>query len=31
MKVSNKSELQQIAFNHKSAIDFREFINLYKK
>ena len=27
----NKRELQQIAFNHSSNIDFQEFMNLYKK
>ena len=31
MKVSNKRELQQIAFNHSSDIDFQDFMNLYKK
>ena len=31
MKNSNKQELQQIAFNHSSDIDFRNFMNLYKK
>ena len=31
MKVPNKQELQQIAFNHSSDIDFKDFINLYKK
>ena len=31
MKVSNKRELQQIAFNHLSDIDFQNFMNLYKK
>ena len=30
MKTSNKRELQQIAFNHSSDIEFRIFINLYK-
>ena len=30
MKIPNKQELQQIAFNHSSDIDFQEFINLYK-
>ena len=30
MKISNKQELQQIAFNHSSDIDFRDFMNLYK-
>ena len=29
MKIPNKQELQQIAFNHSS--DFKDFINLYKK
>ena len=27
---SNPEELQQIAFNHSSAIDFKDFMNLYK-
>ena len=27
----NKQELQQIAFNHSSDIDFKDFMNLYKK
>ena len=31
MKFPNKKELQQIAFNHLSDIDFQEFMNLYKK
>ena len=31
MKIPNKQELQQIAFNHSSDIDFRDFINIYKK
>ena len=31
MKLSNKRELQQIAFNHSSDIDFRDFRNTYKK
>ena len=31
MKVPNKRELQQIAFNHSSDIDFQDFMNLYKK
>ena len=31
MKIPNKQELQQIAFNHSSDIDFQEFMNLYKK
>ena len=31
MKIPNKKELQQIAFNHLSDIAFQDFINLYKK
>ena len=31
MKIPNKQELQQIAFNHSSDIDFKDFMNLYKK
>ena len=31
MKISNKRELQQIAFIHSSDIDFQDFVNLYKK
>ena len=31
MKIPNKRELQQIAFNHSSDIDFQESMNLYKK
>ena len=31
MKIPNKRELQQFAFNHLSDIDFQEFRNLYKK
>ena len=31
MKVPNKQERQQIAFNRSSDIDFEDFINLYKK
>ena len=30
MKVPNKRELQQIAFNHSSDIDFQDFMNFYK-
>ena len=29
MKIPNKKELQQIAFNHSSDIDFKDFMNLY--
>ena len=31
MKIPNKQELHQIAFNHSSDIDFGDFMNLYKK
>ena len=31
MKIPNKRELQQIALNHSSDIDFKNFINIYKK
>ena len=31
MKIPNKQELQQTAFNHSSNIDFQDFMNLYKK
>ena len=31
MKIANKRELQQIAFNHSSDIHFKNFMNLYKK
>ena len=30
MKILNKRELQQIAFNHSSDIDFKDFMNPYK-
>ena len=30
MKISNKRELQKIAFNHSSDIDFQDFMNLRK-
>ena len=30
IKILNKQELQQIAINHSSGIDFRDFMNLYK-
>ena len=30
IKIPNKQELQQIAFNHLSDFDFKEFMNLYK-
>ena len=31
MKIPNKRELQQIAFNNSSDINFKDFMNLYKK
>ena len=31
MKIPNKRELQQIALNHSSDIDFNDFMNIYKK
>ena len=31
MKISNKRELQQIALNHSSDIDFKDFMQIYKK
>ena len=31
MKIPNKRELQQIAFNYSSDIDPQDFMNLYKK
>ena len=31
MKIPNKRELKQIAFNHSSNIDFQGFMNLHKK
>ena len=31
MKIPNKQELKQIAFNHLSDIDFKNVMNLYKK
>ena len=31
IKIPNKRELQQIALNHSSDIDFNNFIKIYKK
>ena len=31
MKIPNKRELQQIAVNHASDSDFKDFMNIYKK
>ena len=30
MKIPNKREIKQIAYNHSSVIDFEHFMNLYK-
>ena len=31
MKIPNKRELQQIASNHLSDIDFKDFVKLYRE
>ena len=31
MKIPNKKDLRQIALNHSSDIDFKDFIKVYKK
>ena len=31
MQIPNKRELQQIALNHSSDINFKDFMNIYKK
>ena len=31
MKITNKRELQQIAFNHFPDIDFQDLMNLHEK
>ena len=31
MKIPNKRELQQIALNHSSDTNFKDFIKIYKK
>ena len=31
MKIPNKREIEQIAYNHSSDIDYNDFMNLYKK
>ena len=30
MKIPNKRELEQIALNHSSDIDFKDFMKIYK-
>ena len=31
MKIHNKRELENIATNHYSDIDYKDFMNIYKK
>ena len=31
MKIPNERELPQITYNHSSDIDFKDFLNLYRK
>ena len=31
MKIHNKRELKNIAINHSADIDYKEFMNIYKK
>ena len=31
MKIPNKRELQRIALNHSSDIDFKDFMKIFKK
>ena len=31
MKIHNKRVLQHIAFNHSAGIDYKDFMNIYKK
>ena len=31
MEIHNKKELQQIALNHSSDVDFKDFMQIYKK
>ena len=31
MKINNKRELQNIATNHSADIDYKDFMNIYKK
>ena len=31
MEIDNKKELQQIALNHSSDVDFKDFMQIYKK
>ena len=31
MKIPNKRELKQISINHSADVDFKDFINVYRK
>ena len=31
MKINNKRELQNIAFNHSADIDYQDFIKIYRE
>ena len=31
IRIRNKQELQQIAFNHSLNIDFQDFVSIYEK
>ena len=31
MKINNKRELQNIAFNHSANIDYQDFIKIYRE
>ena len=31
MKIPNKRELKQISINHSADVDFKDFINIYRK
>ena len=31
MKIPNKRECEQTSYNHSSNIDFKDFMNLYRK
>ena len=31
MKIPNKRQIHQIAINHSSDIDFKDFVKIYKK
>ena len=31
MRIPNKRELRQIAINHSSDVDFKDFMKIYKK